>query len=224
MVRSVERLDYERRAGGGRRRHRRRAAAAAARGRRAAGSPSSAARGGASLPMPEQEVDDATTALPARLPAAVPAEDWNAQISLMTGMAAADDDAAGAGRHPADHARARGQHGRPVPPAGPGAGRDLARGHRATASSCARSTATDPRHLALIHEATALFRGAGYTPVRRPAARADRPRRGRGGLRPRDGAAAPAGRPVRPGHLRGAVPRSGRCRRGSARACPRCPR
>ena len=27
---------------------------------------------------------------------------------------------------------------------------------------------TDPKHLALIHEATSLFRGAGYTPVRGP--------------------------------------------------------
>ena len=35
---------------------------------------------------------------------------------------------------------------------------------RPTASSCAPWTATDPKHLALIHEATSLFRGAGYTP------------------------------------------------------------
>ena len=49
------------------------------------------ARGGASLPMPEQEVlrdDDGTYSLRFRPP--LPSEEWNAQISLLTGMVAAD--------------------------------------------------------------------------------------------------------------------------------------
>jgi exoribonuclease R len=48
------------------------------------------ARGGANLPMPEQEVtmQDGRYLVGFRPP--VPAEDWNAQISLMTGMAAAE--------------------------------------------------------------------------------------------------------------------------------------
>ncbi|MBD3783607.1 MAG: RNB domain-containing ribonuclease, partial [Micrococcales bacterium] len=48
------------------------------------------ARGGASLPMPEQQVlenDDGTFTLEFRPPVA--AEEWNAQLSLLTGMAAA---------------------------------------------------------------------------------------------------------------------------------------
>ena len=63
------------------------------------------ARGGASLNMPEQEI----VQLPDggyRIVAApqLPVEDWNAQISLMTGMAAAVADARGQGGHPAHHA------------------------------------------------------------------------------------------------------------------------
>ena len=48
-------------------------------------------RGGANLPIPDQIVDrqdDGTYAVRFRPP--LPAEDWNAQISLMTGMAAAE--------------------------------------------------------------------------------------------------------------------------------------
>lgn len=120
-------------------------------------------RGGASLPLPEQEVvpDGDGYCLRLRPPAA--AEDWNAQISLMTGMAAADIMLAG-------------QVGilRTMPAPAPAA---LALLHRQAAALGARWQAelpygvflrtldrTDPRHLALIHEATALFRGAGYTP------------------------------------------------------------
>ncbi len=120
-------------------------------------------RGGASLPMPEQEVvpDGDGYALRLRPPSA--AEDWNAQISLMTGMAAADMMLAA-------------QVGilRTMPAPDP---RALALLHRQAAALGARWPAelpygaflrtldrTDPRHLALIHEATSLFRGAGYTP------------------------------------------------------------
>lgn len=48
-------------------------------------------RGGASLNMPDEEVmqhDDGTYGIERRLP--LPIEDWNAQLSLMTGMAAAE--------------------------------------------------------------------------------------------------------------------------------------
>jgi len=121
-------------------------------------------RGGASLPMPEQEVhlgDDGNFTLEFRPPRAV--EDWNAQISLLTGMAAADMMLhAGVGilrtMPEADHnavARFRRQAnalGAPWP-AEQGYG-DFLRG----------LDRTDPRHLALIYEATSLFRGAAYTP------------------------------------------------------------
>jgi exoribonuclease R len=121
------------------------------------------ARGGASLPMPEQDVelDDDHYVLRWRPPSAV--EDWNAQISLLTGMAAADLMLAG-------------QVGilRTMPEPDR---RALARFRRQAQVLGARWPAeqaygdflrgldrTDPHHLALIHEATALFRGAGYTP------------------------------------------------------------
>ena len=96
-----------------------------------------------------------------------------------------------------------------VPPAG--SRRWASSGPRTcpTASSSAALDRANPRHLALIHEATALFRGAGYTPFdgelpeqHEHAAVAAR-------LRPRHGAAAPARRPLRPGR------RARRCRRGA---------
>lgn len=121
-------------------------------------------RGGASLPMPEQEVhlgDDGNFTLEFRPPRTV--EEWNAQISLLTGMAAADMMLhAGVGilrtMPEADHnavARFRRQAkalGAPWP-AEQSYG-DFLRG----------LDRSNPKHLALIYDATALFRGAGYTP------------------------------------------------------------
>ena len=121
-------------------------------------------RGGASLPMPEQEVkedDQGHYRLYFRPPLEV--EDWNAQISLMTGMAAAemmmkanvgilrsmpapDQNAVGRFRHASRALGIEWQQGTPY-------GEFLRTLDR-----------TNPKHLALIHEATSLFRGAGYTP------------------------------------------------------------
>jgi exoribonuclease R len=122
-----------------------------------------AARGGASLPLPEQEVnqdDEGRFVLGFRPP--VPAEDWNAQISLMTGMAAAQ-------------IMLRGRVGilRTMPPPDQGAvarfrrqarslGVDWPQGER-YGDLIRRLDLRDARQLALVHEATALFRGAGYT-------------------------------------------------------------
>ena len=121
-------------------------------------------RGGASLPIPEQVVSmdpDGRYVLALRPP--VPAEDWNAQISLLTGMAAAEmmlHAEVGILRTMPDpdhsvilrfrrQARALGV----TWPAEMLYG-DLLR-------SLDRR---DPKHLALIHAAMSLFRGAGYTP------------------------------------------------------------
>jgi len=122
-----------------------------------------AARGGASLPLPEQEVTQdqhGRFVLGFRPP--VDAEDWNAQISLMTGMAAAQ-------------MMLRGKVGilRTMPPPDQGAVARFRRQARALGVDWPRSERygdfirrldlTDPRQLALVHEATSLFRGAGYT-------------------------------------------------------------
>jgi exoribonuclease R len=47
------------------------------------------ARGGVSLPLPEQEVDEADGGLRLAFREQLPAEQWNAQISLLTGIGAA---------------------------------------------------------------------------------------------------------------------------------------
>lgn len=121
-------------------------------------------RGGASLPLPEQEVEeDGKGGFSVSFRPLLAAEDWNAQISLLTGIAAAQlmlDGGIGILRT--------------MPPPEP---RDVRRFRRqATAAGVSWPEGqtygaflrtldrTNPRHLALIHEATALFRGAGYTP------------------------------------------------------------
>ncbi len=124
-----------------------------------------AARGAIELGSPEQEVvrtDGGGWTLVSRAP--LPVEGWNAQISLLTGRVAARlmlDGGVGLLRtlpqaRPEVVARLR----RLAPalgvdwPAGTGAGRVLA-----------ALDLTDPRHLAFLEEATALLRGAAYTPV-----------------------------------------------------------
>jgi len=121
-------------------------------------------RGGATLPMPEQEVEeDEHGGFRISFRPLLAAEDWNAQISLLTGMGGAD-------------LMLRGKIGilRTMPPPDP---RDLARFRRQVRAAgvdwpkdlsygelLRTLDRSNPRHLALIHEATSLFRGAGYTP------------------------------------------------------------
>lgn len=119
-------------------------------------------RGGASLPMPDQEVEQVEGGFRLQLRPLLPAEDWNAQISLLTGMVAAE-------------MMLHAEVGvlRTMPEPSEDALRQL---HRIAAAlgvdwpaeqtygDMLRSLdGTDPRHLALIHESTVLFRGAGYT-------------------------------------------------------------
>lgn len=121
-----------------------------------------AARGGVSLPLPEQEVDvadDGTWSLEFRR--LLPVEEWNAQISLLTGFAAASL-----------MVYARVGLLRTLPPPDP---RDVQRLHRE-----ARALGIDwpaemlypdfirtldpvqPKHAAMVLACTALLRGSGY--------------------------------------------------------------
>ncbi|MBB2985015.1 RNB domain-containing ribonuclease [Terracoccus luteus] len=121
-------------------------------------------RGGASLPMPEQVVSgDGDAGFSVSFRPVVDSEDWNAQISLLTGIAAAE-------------MMIEGRVGilRTMPPPEKDAVRRFRR--QATAAGVPWPEGqpygeflrtldrTNPRHLALIHEATSLFRGATYTP------------------------------------------------------------
>jgi len=121
-------------------------------------------RGGASLNMPEQEI----LQLPDggyRIAAApqLPVEDWNAQISLMTGMAAATlmlDGKVGILRTmPAPDERSL-RHFRLQTEA---LGKPWDDGKVSYGEYLRTLDATDPRQLAILHSAGMLFRGASYT-------------------------------------------------------------
>ena len=122
-----------------------------------------AERGGASLSTPEILVSmtDGRYTLDRR--ELLPMEAWNAQLSLMTGMAAATmmlDGGVGILRT--------------MPPAQPDAIDRLRRQARALGTPWPEDQpygdylrmldGTDPAHLAILHAASSLFRGAGYTP------------------------------------------------------------
>ncbi|WP_444826159.1 RNB domain-containing ribonuclease [Arthrobacter sp. H41] len=119
-------------------------------------------RGGSSLDLPRQEIFHDGRQYVIQTEPSLPSEDWNAQISLMTGMAAGRmmiDGGIGILRTmpgPDDGALAKFRHqakvlGTPWPD-------NLSYG----AFLRTLDTAS-PRHLALMHAAASLFRGAGYT-------------------------------------------------------------
>ncbi|MGB3593616.1 MAG: RNB domain-containing ribonuclease [Ornithinimicrobium sp.] len=123
------------------------------------------ARGGASLPMPEQEVHVEDGRYFVRSRPVLEAEEWNAQISLLTGIvAAAMMLQGGVGilrtMPPADeHSLARFR--RQATALGVDWPAEMAYG-----DFLRTLDRNEPSHLAVIHDATALFRGAGYTPFR----------------------------------------------------------
>ncbi len=120
-----------------------------------------AARGGVSLPLPEQEVEVTDGHLRLVFRQLLPVEEWNAQISLLTGMAAASL-----------MVYARIGLLRTLPPADP---RDVRRLHRTAAALGiewpAEMTYPDfirsldpsrPAHAAMVVACTRLLRGSGY--------------------------------------------------------------
>ena len=121
-------------------------------------------RGGASLNMPEQEIQQ----LPDggyRIVGApsLPVEDWNAQISLMTGMAAAElmlEGKVGILRTmPSPDERSLLHFKRQTNALGRPWDGEVSYGDYLRTLD-----PTEPRQLAIMHSAGMLFRGAGYTP------------------------------------------------------------
>ncbi|MHB1288727.1 RNB domain-containing ribonuclease [Georgenia sp.] len=121
------------------------------------------ARGGVSLDIPEQRVEQNSHGFVLTYRATLPVEGWNAQLSLLTGIAAARVmRAAGVGIL------------RTLPDADP---RDLERLRRSAVAlgvpwpddtpygeMLRTLDSTVPAHAAFLNEATTLFRGAGYLP------------------------------------------------------------
>lgn len=121
-----------------------------------------AARGGASLRLPEQEITVTDHGYEVLSAPPLEVEDWNAQVSLLTGMAAAQ-------------IMLEGRTGilRTMPPADQDSiarfrARTRALGHpwprdRSYGEYLRGLDIRDPQQLAIMHAATSLFRGAGYT-------------------------------------------------------------
>ncbi|QIX27292.1 RNB domain-containing ribonuclease [Nocardioides sp. JQ2195] len=120
-----------------------------------------AARGGVSLPLPEQEIDIKGETWHLAFRAQHPVEQWNAQISLLTGMAAASL-----------MVYARVGLLRTLPPADPRAVKRLHRTAKALGiewpaeqdyPQFIRSLdPTRPNHAAMVVACTSLLRGSGY--------------------------------------------------------------
>ncbi|HSE55467.1 MAG TPA: RNB domain-containing ribonuclease, partial [Nocardioidaceae bacterium] len=120
-----------------------------------------AARGGVSLPLPEQEIDIDGDRWALEFRRMLPVEEWNAQVSLLTGMAAAD-------------LMVRAEVGllRTLPPPDP---RDIERLRRTSVAleidwpadlaypDFVRSLdPAQPHHAAMVLACTQLLRGSGY--------------------------------------------------------------
>ncbi|MEN2743442.1 RNB domain-containing ribonuclease [Sinomonas halotolerans] len=121
-------------------------------------------RGGASLNLPDQEIvtaDGGGYRIEAAPP--LPVEEWNAQISLMTGMAAAQimlEGRLGILRTmPAPDERSLRHFRRQTHALGRPWDGEIPYGEYLRTLD-----ASQPRQLAILHAAAALFRGAGYTP------------------------------------------------------------
>ncbi|KAB2348969.1 RNB domain-containing ribonuclease [Actinomadura rudentiformis] len=121
-----------------------------------------AERGGVSLPVPEQEVVRGDDGWELAFRGGLPSEAWNAQISLLTGRAAAGlmlDGGIGLLRTmPPPPAEAVSRLRRSATALGIGWPEDRSYGEVVRGLD-----PSDSRHAAFLHEAVGLMRGAGYT-------------------------------------------------------------
>lgn len=118
-------------------------------------------RGGVSLPIPEQEVVPVDGGYTLTLRSSLPVEGWNAQLSLLTGMAAARialDSGVGILR---TLPPARAEDVERLRRAAAGLGVDWPAGEPYP-DLVRRLDPATPAHAALLQEATGLMRGAGY--------------------------------------------------------------
>ena len=99
-----------------------------------------AARGGVSLPLPEQELVEVDGHWELEFRRLTPVESWNAQISLLTGMAAASLMVYARVGHPAHAAARRPARRAAAAPHGAGARASTGRPSSSTPTSSARST------------------------------------------------------------------------------------
>lgn len=120
------------------------------------------ARGGASLNRPDEEVEQDAGGYHIVRRANLPVEDWNAQLSLMTGMAAAELMLAGKigilRTMPAPDDETIAKFHRQAVALGTPWPEGMKYGEYLRSLDPA-----DPKQLAIIHAAGSLFRGAGYT-------------------------------------------------------------
>lgn len=119
------------------------------------------ARGGANLNRPDQEVSEADHRYTLTRRMALPVEAWNAELSLMTGMAAAQLMLAGnvgiLRTMPAPDDETTARFRRQTVALGFAWAEGMPYGEYLRSLD-----GTDPRHAAIVHAAGALFRGAGY--------------------------------------------------------------
>ncbi len=120
-------------------------------------------RGGAALEIPDQEVRELDGGFELRYRPKSDVEDWNAHLSLLTGMAAADLMLAGGvgilRTMPAPDERTTARFRRQAKALGAPWVAEQSLGDFLRSLDPG-----DPQQLAVLHESAALFRGAGYTP------------------------------------------------------------
>lgn len=120
------------------------------------------ARGGASLRIPDQEIEAVEDHYLLRYRPVLPVEDWNAQLSLLTGMSAAAmmlDGGVGLLRTmPPPTESVLERFRRQAQVLGASWPEGMSHG-----DFLRRLDPERPRELALLHESASLFRGAGYT-------------------------------------------------------------